>query len=88
MLALRDDRSARFSGGTNGERTHQMRSYGMYVHGTCGQEILFAALRGREEHDDPDVPLRSSWLRREGLKLIELTAEGHGGVQLIGIPAD
>jgi len=60
----------------------------MYVHGTCGQEILFAALRGREGHDDPDLPLRSSWLRRKGVKLFELTAEGHGGVQFLAIPAD
>ena len=39
------------------------------MHGTCGKEVLFDPLRGREGDDDPDVPLRTSWVRRKGLRV-------------------
>ena len=37
-----------------------MRSQGLYLHGTCRQEVLLDALRGRQGHDDADVRLRAS----------------------------
>jgi hypothetical protein len=45
------------------EHTHQMRSYGLYVYAACGQEVLFATLRGCEEYDHADLPLRPRRLR-------------------------
>ncbi len=38
----------------------KVRSYGLYVHGPGGQEVLLDALRGRKGHDDVVVPLRTS----------------------------
>jgi hypothetical protein len=63
----------RTSGGAHVEYTNQMRSYGMYVYGPRGQEILFDALRGCKEYDDPDVSLRTPWVRRKSV-----TVEGLG----------
>ena len=52
-----------FGGGTYVvEYTDQMRSYGLQLYGTPGEEVLLHALRGREGDDDADLPLRSSWL--------------------------
>ena len=75
MLALRDDRegmtlggrSERTSGGTHAEYTVQMRSYGMYVYGPRREKVLLNPLRGREKHDNPELPLWASGLRRQGM---------------------
>ena len=61
MLALLDDRSFdhfKEDYVNHTCSTHQMRSYGMYLYGPRGQEVLFAALRGHEEDDDTELPLR------------------------------
>jgi len=49
------------------EHTDEMRSYGMYVYCSRGTEVLLDPLRGCEGHDDSDVSLRASWVRREGV---------------------
>jgi hypothetical protein len=51
-----------------------MRSYGLYLHGTGGQEVLFDSLRRCEEDDDFVLSLRSFRVRRQGIGV-----EGVGG---------
>lgn len=67
-----------FQEAPHGEYTDQMRSYGLYLHRTGRQEILFDALRGFERDDDAFVPLRAPRLRRKGVAGDGLAAAGAG----------
>jgi hypothetical protein len=62
-----DDRSSILQEDFHVEHTHQMRSYGVYVYGSSGQEVLLYPLRGCKRYDYPDLPLRACGVRRQGV---------------------